>query len=310
VLVVLVAACNEQDTHCRRPIMVSFRSCDGYCPSSVPPTLAVGGTWRVTPTCAPAQDQCAGNGMYCSRVRLDVPYTADDAGGPAIRVVDAELDVGVTVTAVRSGTNTISIFGEDGTWFGGEELAAMDVESVELVPHFGDTIPAGASLAFSTDADGDIVVALRNNGTVLRDSALGLALPVGADRLDVDRFAIHGVAEGTYVIDVTVGAMLWTVQLDVANRADAVSPQDPPAVVDPGPSTTMICFAATTLGRAITGLSWSYFVDGVTSPAHRNFGNCVTVHPMDDLPPLGSLTVSATAGGATSPTMTLPIAPP
>jgi hypothetical protein len=131
-------------------------------------------------------------------------------------------------------------------------------------------------------------------------------LPARAKRTDLDRFTINDVDEGSYEIVVSVGTMTWTLPLVVTNRADAVSPQDPPSAIDPM-TTTKVCFAATAQGRVITGLQWSYVVDGVEP---FPFTNCVYVDANDDLPPLGSVSISATAGGVTSPTLTLPVALP
>src|SRR5262245_25847460 len=111
----VLAACGgtPESEACHQPIRVYFETCLGLCHAPTVPTIAVGGTWHIVPMCLPAEE-C--DGMSCFLKRLDVPFTADDGGGPAVRVIDANLSEGVTVRAVQQGTNPIRIIDLDGSY--------------------------------------------------------------------------------------------------------------------------------------------------------------------------------------------------
>jgi hypothetical protein len=77
----------------------------------------------------------------------------------------------------------------------------------------------------------------------------------------------------------------------VVDHADALAPIQPaPTTIAPN-NTAQVCFAATSSGRFIVGLSWTFQVDGVAKAGSLN---CVDVSTTKTS---GTVSVMASAGG-------------
>jgi hypothetical protein len=119
-----MCACDEPSTYCETPIKVTFNRCEGLC-NARPPAIAPGETITFEPRCLPPVETCVTTNI-CGTPPLDVEYTAIDDGGP-VRVINASLSHGITVTALAKGIGAIMLFDLDGNSLGTGYL--------DVIPH-------------------------------------------------------------------------------------------------------------------------------------------------------------------------------
>ncbi|NVB78034.1 MAG: hypothetical protein HOV81_06530 [Kofleriaceae bacterium] len=267
---------------------------------SGPRATAIGGTQQV------ALEYDRGDGID---VALDMPFTADDDGGNGIRV-DSTSGSQVTIRGAGSRSNYLRILDEDGLLMDRKELTGAALESIELVTTDFESVPAGAQLAFAAGPRkvgvalyGDVQHSGGPTPERLVDTSMVLALQ-GAERTAWDTLEVNAQV-GTYPLAVTAGDKpTATLDFIVVDHADALAAISPMTTVPPSNTgSTSLCFQATTSGRYIAGLSWSFLVDGETI-THGNDAltrNCISVSTQKTS---GTVSVQANAGGQ-STTLTL-----
>jgi hypothetical protein len=206
-------------------------------------------------------------------VPLDLPYRADNDGGLGVQL-DHTSGAFVTVRGVDSRSNYLRILdASDGTLFDRKELTGAAVDAIALVATDWEVIPDGAQLAW---AAGDQRIGVALTGAVqeasgpaeerIVDTSMQLALD-GAEQSAWDELHLPAAAAGTYTIRVTAGDRpAASVPLVVVDHADAVAAMSPPAGIAPN-GETEVCFEATSGGRYVVGMAWSYVVDGVAAQA-------------------------------------------
>jgi hypothetical protein len=269
---------------------------------SGPRATAVGGTQVV------ALQYDRGDGV---EVALDLPYTADDGGGPGIKV-DSTSGSQVTIRGAGSGKNYLRILDTDGLLMDRKELAGAAVSRMELVSNDYETVSEGTLVAFAV-GERELGVALygdvqHSSGPVaerLVDTSMQLAL-AGAETIAWDTLRINA-AVGTYALDVTAGDKPTnTLDVVVVDHADtlAVLPSAPTTIMPNG--SVSVCFEAKASGRHVIGLEWTFNVDGtaIVQGANAVNRNCVGVTTTKTT---GTVAVTGSAGGQTA-SMSLTVA--
>ena len=89
----------------------------------------------------------------------------------------------------------------------------------------------------------------------------------GATQLDWNQIDIPAATVGTHEVAIEVGGMAATMEIEVTNQVDAVS-----QLASFG---TIVCFGAHRADAFISGLAWTYDVNGVPTPTESFLGpNC------------------------------------
>lgn len=233
---------------------------------------------------------------------LDLPFTADDGGGPAVRVASTAASA-VTLRGAAVGGNEIRIVdASDATLFDRKPFAASAIDHVSITrARFEKTSTNDLAYAIGTANVGIMLAA--SNGTRLVDTSLTVtgATPSSSwDTVDVP-----APAPGTYSFSVTAGG-LPAVDFDIVavDHADSIVAIDPPASVAPGQYGAEVCFGAISGSHSVVGLSWQMTVDGAAVTPDLLFPDCgvVTTNKTS-----GTVNIVATAGGV-STTLVLPVA--
>jgi len=260
---------------------------------SGPRATAIGGTQQV------ALQYDRGDGVL---IALDLPYTADDDGGAGVKV-SATSGSQVTVLGAGSRSNYLRILDVDGLLMDRKELTGAALDTIELVSGDFESIPAGMQLAFNTGKR-TVGVALRgqvqhSSGPVserIVDTSMSLDL-AGATKTAWDTLEVASATVGTTPLSVTAGDKpAATIDFVVVDHADAVTPTQPAPSTIPPSGSASVCFQATTSGRYIVGLTWTFTVDGVvkTQGDGTLTRNCVSVTTTKTT---GTVNIQASAGG-------------
>lgn len=260
-----------------------------------PAATAIGGTQEV------ALEYVRASG---DRVALDMPYAADDDGGLGVTLVATHGSI-VTVKGARSRSNYLRITDPTtGELYDRYTLTGAALTSMRLVGTGFEVTPTDRpELVFAT-GNQEIGVALVGNvqesggSTAERivDTSMILDLP-GATRTGWDSLRIANAVPGTYPLMVTAGDKpAASMPIEVVAGADAIASLDAQPMV-PADSSTRVCFQATSNGRYIYGLTWTFVANGATTVkgASELTRNCVSVSSAGKFS--GSIPVSASAGG-------------
>ena len=248
-----------------------------------PPPTAVGGTQAITLE----YDRNHDLGL----VALDLPYVADDDGGPGV-VVDHAAGPVVTIRGVGDGTNYLSILDSEDHLYDRKELVAVAIQDIALGPIDKSTVPpGGVSLAWAPGEPFAVALTGGTRAERLVDDSMQLQL-VGGERIGWDKMYLPTASAGTYPLVVTAGDRP-PVPIDVVivEGADALDAIDPPSTIA-ADSIATVCFAATAADRFIVGLTWTYQIDAGTPTDSRS--NCVEVSSPGNT---ATMTVHASAGG-------------
>lgn len=259
---------------------------------SGPRPTAIGGTQVI------ALQYNRGDGVY---IALDLPYTADDDGGAAVKV-DSTSGSQVTVRGVGSGKNYLRILDEDGLLMDRKELEARELTSIEIVPTDYESIPAGTPIAFAPGPRKLGIALYTSSGMRLIDTSM--QVQIDGVRASWDTFNTN-TQLGTRTVTVTAGDKpAADIDLVVVDTADSVVAINPPPSMQPNGSAS-VCFQASSGNRYIAGLSWAFNVDGVEKAQGDGTltRNCVTVSTTKSS---GSVAITATAGGQ-STSVSIPI---
>ncbi|MBL9015911.1 MAG: hypothetical protein JNL83_17120 [Myxococcales bacterium] len=261
-----------------------------------PAATAVGGTQEV----ALEYDRGDGN-----RIALNLPFEADDDGGLGVTVVSHSGSV-VTVKGAKARSNYLRIVDpQTGELYDRYELTGAALKSMRLVGTSFEVTPTGrADLVFGPGEQeiavalvGDVQTSSGADSRRIVDTSMILDLP-GTTRTGWDSIKIANAQPGTYPLNVTAGDLPQALlPVEIVAAADAVTPLEAGTpTVRPGSSTT-ICFQATSNGRYIYGLTWTYTIDGQTIVKGRSelARNCVSVPAGNRTS--GSIPVTAAAGG-------------
>lgn len=259
---------------------------------SGPRATAIGGTQQV------ALEYDRGDGVD---VALDLAFTADDDGGIGVRV-DSTSGSQVTVRGAGSRTNYLRILDADGLLMDRKELTGAALESIELVSADFESIPADMELAFAPGTRklgvalyGQVQTSGGSRSERLVDTSMQLGL-AGSTRKTWDTLEVEATL-GTTALSVTAGDKpAATIDVVVVDTADSVSPIQPAPSTIPANGSASICFQATSNGRYIAGLTWTYSIDGQlqTKTDGALTRNCVSVSTTKTS---GTVNVQATAGG-------------
>jgi hypothetical protein len=235
---------------------------------------------------------------------FDEPFMANDGGGAAVAVTGIAGPV-IHVRGVAPGQNDLEIIGRVSDR---ETIGAATFDAVEFLPSTHESTGAGLP-AF---ASGQLTFGLQMFGTIsaqlgrslVTDTSLTVTGWPGATRPTWNSMQATAVA-GTYPLTVTSGSVSLPIDLVVVDHVDSVaaSPIEP---VQAG-TFDVVCFAATTNGRNVFGLSWSF--SSSTDPAVVTVTNSPLFPNCADLDIAAHATapivVTATAGGV-STTQTFP----
>lgn len=261
-----------------------------------PAATAIGGTQEI----ALEYDRGDGN-----RIALNLPYDADDDGGLGVTVVSHSGSV-VTVKGAKARTNYLRITDpQTGELYDRYELTGAALTSMRLVGTSFEMMPTGRPALVFGPGEQEIAVALvgdvqTSSGPDSRrivDTSMILDLP-GSTRTGWDSIKLSDAQPGTYPLMVTAGDKpAAPLPIEIVAIADAVVPLEAGTPkVQPGSSTT-ICFQATSSGRYIYGLMWTYTVDGqqIVKGKGDLTRNCVSVPAGSHT--TGTIPVTAAAGG-------------
>lgn len=151
-------------------------------------------------------------------------------------------------------------------------MAAAPVDRVSPVPTLpAEMIPAGTDIAFTPTGEVSFAL-LAADGTRLVDSSLTFASPIGAP-LQWDSVQFSSVTPGTYEATVNAAGTSTNVPIVVIDHADALAAIDPPPTISSGIAAA-VCFAATFQSMYVSGLDWTYQIDGLTTAPARYMSNC------------------------------------
>ena len=231
---------------------------------------------------------------------LDMPYTADDGGGPAVRVA-ATSGNQVTLRGAAIGSNELRILdASDGTLLDRKPFAASQIASIALAP-YGFEHTANSDVVYAVPAAHVGIVLAASTGARLVDTSLTVA---GAAPKGWDTYDVATPAPGTYSIAVTAGS-LPAVNVDVVavDHADTIVAIDPPASIS-ATNGTEVCFGAELAGKSVVGLTWQITVDGAAAQPALLSPDCGIAQTAKTS---GTVTIAATAGGA-SATFVVPVA--
>ncbi|MGE5181924.1 MAG: hypothetical protein ACM31C_07670 [Acidobacteriota bacterium] len=230
---------------------------------------------------------------------LDIAYTADDGGGPAVRVAATRGDT-VTLRGAAVGSNELRILDAgDATLLDRKPFAASAIDHVSLAPQ-GFERTASADVVYAVPSAHVGVVLSASTGTRLVDTSLAVT---GATAKAWDTYDVATPAPGTYSISVAAGGLAATsLDLVAVDHADTIVPIDPPAGVSA--SGVEVCFGAQLAGKSVVGLTWQITVDGAAAQPALLSADCGIASTTKTS---GSVTIVATAGGATT-TLVLPVA--
>lgn len=262
-----------------------------------PAATAIGGTQEVSLEYVRADG---------ARIALNLPYDADDDGGLGVTVVGHSGSI-VTVKGARSRSNYLRITDPaTGELYDRYMLTGAALKSMRLVGTSFEVTPTNRpDLVFAT-GEQEIGVALvgdvqESGGTTperIVDTSMILDLP-GSTRTSWDSIKIPSATVGTYPLVVTAGDKpAATMPIEVVAGADAIAPLDAQPTV-PANSSASVCFEATSNGRYIYGLTWTFVTNGVTTVNGRDTlsRNCISVSSAGKTS--GSIPVTASAGGKT-----------
>jgi hypothetical protein len=224
-------------------------------------------------------------------------YTADDGGGPAVVVDDAEGGT-VQVHGAASGSNYLRILDTDGLLMDRKELAAAALDRIALGPKLWETIPEGRELAFLTGYH-RLVIALFAGDDPIVDDRMLLEL-TGANQVAWDALELELTA-GTHTLAVTAGdkpaATLDVVGVDQIDTVQVEA--DQPATITPNYE-TQVCFEALAGGRYVADTPWQFDLD------HEAVGTSNTLTPncisFQTTRTSGTIDVSAHTGGRSGTT--------
>jgi hypothetical protein len=253
--------------------------------------IAVGGTSTVNLDYEPS-------GSLAS-IPLDLAYTADDSGGPAVRVT-GQSGSQVALRGTATGGNLLRILdASDGQLFDRKLYDAGVIDHFALGADSWE-YTANTNIVYSTGNVHVGVQLMTANGSRLIDTGLQVT---GAQLTEWDRATFAAPVTGTYSIAVTAGgAALGTHDVTVVDHADTITAIDPPAAIPPAGSAT-VCFGALLGSASVVGLTWSFTVDGTVVAPGSYVPDCIDAQTTKTT---GTVIVVASAGGA-SATMTLPI---
>ena len=255
-----------------------------------PTAIAIGGTEAV--------QLLYGGDLFDPSRPLDLPYTADDGGGPAVLVAGA-YGATVTLRGATPGDNELRILdASDGTLFDRESYAAAALARVELASLVTEQLQPVQPQLYAVGLRKLGIRLFDATDTRLYDTSLQLAGAVG---LEWDIAEVDAAAAGTYTLGITAGGTTASFDLAIADHADAIVELFGLTSVLPYGSDA--CFGAQLAGQRVIGFAWSFTVDGVATAAETYAPDCVLVAPK---PGATSVVVQATAGGLTT-TLTLPV---
>ncbi len=253
--------------------------------------IAIGGTETI-------QLEYEPSGSLAS-IPLDLAYSADDGGGPAVRVASTSGSL-VTLRGAAAGGNLLRIVDpNDGQLYDQKMFDAYAIDHVALGPDtWEDTV--NSQIVYAT---GDVHVGVQlfaATGARLIDGSLQVT---GAQLTGWDRATFNAPAPGTYSIAVTsAGTDFGSHDITVVDHADTITAINAPTGVAPMGSAS-VCFGATLGSASVVGLTWSFTVDGTVVAPNSFEADCIVAQTTKTT---GTVTVVASAGGA-STTLTLPI---
>jgi hypothetical protein len=232
---------------------------------------------------------------------IDLPYTADDGGGPAVRVAGT-VGAEVMLTGTAPGSNELRIVDpDDGTLYDRRMYTASPVASIEIEPDNSE-LTATSQIAYASGTT-HFGIRLRDaSGQRMYDTSLQLA---GGAHWHWDVAEITEPA-GSYTLGVTSGGTTQTFPITVADHADSIVAIAPPASVPAGGYAVAVCFGAQLGTASVVGFAWSFLVDGKAQAGQITTPDCVDVGTLKGAG--ATISVQATAGGATT-TLSLPVGP-
>ncbi len=236
---------------------------------------------------------------------FDLPYTAK-VDAPTGVNIDATSGSTVTITGTGTDANYVRIVDPNGELYDRKQMTGASIDTVALLPAAVETIPSGMDISFATSNE-KYVVALtgRVEDSVLGeieerlvDDSMQLTL-AGSLRVGWDAFSMPGATAGVYSLDVSSGDYSGQpVGLVIVDHIDSLAVQsDAPTTVAQNGS-VIVCFTASSSGRYVAGLDWSFTVNGQAAAAFGS--NCANVYTSATS---GTVTVKASVAGMNAQTM-------
>ena len=246
-------ATDVQGSRCIRPLRISIST----------DAVATGGSSTAVPRCMTTHDPI-------DLADFDGEFVVDDGGGTAVRATGSGRGA-IDLVGVQAGSNPLRLFDPDGELLAYTTLDAEDVDTIELDSKDpeadtldGATAPAGFAWAPGAHA---FSLAISGRGRKLVD--LGARAMLG-DQVLAGTATI--TTPGDYVIAAHAGRLDVELPITVTDVADHATA----ALFGNTATGTAVCFFASTAGRVIVGLPWTFTVDGDATTGRYN---CVSVSP-------------------------------
>ena len=224
---------------------------------------------------------------------LAVPFTVNDDGAQGVRFEQQNGNV-VTVRGVGASGNYLIIY--DATDDGVLDQKLLDGAQIDTIALVSATtfevVPSGMPIVYLPGVT-DVGIALSGQvqGAEARliDTSMTATLAgATATQPAWDTLELGSASPGDFALTVTAG--------DVASTQLTVSVVAGPDTLALAPQTPgqPLCFAATNNGRFVSGLEWTFTLNGV---ADQELGNCME---LTDDPAGEPVTIVASAGGLTT----------
>ena len=233
---------------------------------------------------------------------FDLPSIATTSADSAVSV--EKRGATLMMHADHAGSSTVAVTSPDGSsMYGSLSLEVAPVDHLGFRATYDD-IPPNVDVAFAAEFGtlADVMLA-GSDGTALVDDDMTVVLPTGAvaQGSGPGAFDYGAVALGSDTIAVDSGGSTYTTPFVVVDHADSIALVDPAVTVPADGSPKDIAFAATLGGRFVASLRWSYDLEGSGGGA-----NVDTVSAAEDVNHDGAVSISASAGGA-STTTSIPV---
>jgi hypothetical protein len=257
------------------------------------PSIAVGGTLSMQMRCTTAD--------YPGYAEWDVPYAIENEASAAVTITPHGSSL--TMTAVHEGSNTFRVTSPDGRdAYGSFSVTAKAGDHVIISPSGIDEPPPDASLVYATQLLPSVHARLyASDGDLVVDDEQVVTGPPGARYESSSSIPVtlpglveyDAVAPGSYSIALTTGESTYSAPFVVVDHADSVSLIDPDQSLVASMGKQNVCFQAQLAGSFVSGLRWTYNVEG--SP--QTGTHCVGVDPIGDANHDGAISIYAAAGG-------------
>lgn len=203
---------------------------------------------------------------------FDLPFTADANGGAGVKV-DTTQASSVTVIGAGAGSNYLSILDPNKDLYDEKLLTGAAIATIALTPTDGETIPAGAQVAFGAGTI-DLGISLTSSGgqRLVDESMTVTVTGQSPTQIAWDTYELEGALAGSadVVISAAGGTGSATIPIEIVNEPDTITAQASAPTTIPPNGSAVVCFEATSAGVYVADLAWTFTVDGESAIASSN----------------------------------------